>query len=216
MTPVGSGFNRIARSYDLIAKLVFGKSISQSHLAFLDDLPVNATILVLGGGSGAFLTSIPELHQKEVLYLDASPVMLSLAARQLKGRYPNVRFVEGTELNIPATVKPSVVITHFYMDMFPEDVLNQIIKNVGGQCEPDVKWIVSDFVKPVRFRQQVLLRIMYRFFRILTKIEATDLPDWEQIMATNGYQPMRSQFYAGKFIKAVLFERIHVPANTIR
>ena len=215
MSAVGNRFDRIAHVYDTIARLVFGNSIKRSHLAFLEDLPNSSNILVLGGGSGAFIPSIPNIDEREIWYLDPSPVMLSLATRQLKGKASKVRFVNGTEMDIPVGLKVSAVITHYYLDMFSEEILGKVIRKIDAHCEPDVKWIVSDFVKPSNFRQRFTLWLMYRFFRILTKIEAKNLPDWEKLMAKNGYRPVASRFYHGQFIKAVLFDKINVRANTI-
>ena len=56
-----NGFDFIAPYYDKLASLVYGNAIKNSQHVFLDRIPKASRILVVGGGSGVFLSA---LHQE--------------------------------------------------------------------------------------------------------------------------------------------------------
>lgn len=204
MTDVAAGFNKLAPFYNTLSRIVFLNSLEKSQKHFLSHISATDNVLILGGGSGNFLKALLQKHPGlHIDYIDISPVMLKLAQEKARNA-TSVNFLEGTELSIPETTY-SVVITNFYLDVFSEATLKQIILKIKKHIQPHTKWVVTDFVK-CRFWQRIILWLMYRFFRLFTGIEANTLPDWRKILNQTGFEEMDSAKFYGGFIKSSLFK----------
>lgn len=201
---ISTGFNRLAPAYTLLAKIIFGNAIQQSQLHFLNYILPDDRMLILGGGSGDLLKAILKIHPAiRIDYIDISPKMLELARK--KNPVPlNVNFIEGTEGNIPE-VSYSVVITNFYLDLFPNETLTKVISKIKKSLRPSATWLVTDFVNEKTWHR-IMLWIMYRFFRITTGIEAKRLPDWRVALLKSGVNEVDSVNYYGGFIKSSVYK----------
>jgi ubiquinone/menaquinone biosynthesis C-methylase UbiE len=207
MTSQLNRFNRIAIVYDLLAKIVFGKSMRWAQTFFLGSISDQSNVLIIGGGTGwiarDLLSVKPSAH---IVYIDASDKMLASAKQRLRAYPENIQFIHGTQDDIPEDSEFGTIITNFYVDLFPPDVLNIHIKRIGSHLKADGKWIVTDFVSD-RNWHRFLLWVMYRFFKTTAAIHARVLPDWQQLMKTNNFVVIETrEFYRG-FIRASLYKR---------
>ena len=200
-----NGFDRIAFIYDFLAKLVFGKSIIDSQKFFLSNISDNSKVLILGGGSGWLLSEF--LKQKpncEVWYIEASEKMISLS----KGKIENIRnvhFIHGTEQDIQLSIKYDVLITNFYLDLFTNHQLLNIITKIRSVMKAEAQWIVTDFVNNKRWWQSIMLKVMYWFFRITCSIESRQLPEWNRLVEKAGVKEVSSKAFYSGFIKTALY-----------
>lgn len=207
MNRTQNGFDRVANVYDLLAGLVFGNHIRNAQTAFLDELPLHARVLVLGGGTGSFLPELILRNRPDVIwFIDSSPKMISLACKRIQA-FANVHFITGTEMDIPASTRATVVLTHFYLDLFRAHDLDIAIHQILKNASPDVIWIAADFVRPRLFYQRILLRAMYRFFRMTAGLKTETLPDWESHLKSFGFSPRTSKSFYNGFIKSAWFEK---------
>ncbi|WP_165841049.1 class I SAM-dependent methyltransferase [Larkinella punicea] len=200
--PVDAGFDGIAPFYDALSRLVFGNSLRKAQAHWLGSVPKKANILVLGGGSGWLLSRILAVcDPKTVLYIDASPVMISLAKKEVNND-SRVDFRVGTETAIRPGDRVQVLFTPFVLDLFTEERLQtQILPRLLTCLDKDGYWFCCDFVKPVFWWQRLLLWGQYRFFRTLSRIEANRLPNW--LMLLNSQPSLhsgKSQPYFGRMI----------------
>jgi tRNA (cmo5U34)-methyltransferase len=207
MTSQLNRFNRIAIVYDLLAKIVFGKSMRRAQTFFLGSIADQSNVLIIGGGTGwiarDLLSVKPGAH---IVYIEASDKMLASAKQKLSAYPENIQFIHGTQDDIPEGFEFETVITNFYVDLFSPDVLNIHIKRIGSHLKPDGKWIVTDFVSN-RNWHRLLLWVMYRFFKTTAAIDARVLPDWQQLMETNNFNAIETgEFYRG-FIRTCLYKR---------
>ncbi|HYF69997.1 MAG TPA: class I SAM-dependent methyltransferase [Ohtaekwangia sp.] len=204
-----NNFDAIARLYDTLSFLVFGNTLFKAQLQFLHVIPSGAKILMLGGGTGALLRKILKVCPDcTVWYIEASSAMIEIASK--KNNSPvNVRFIHGTESDIPLQHRFDVVITNFYFDLFPTDKLGTIIKTISLSCSSEVRWLVTDFTDPKNLWQKLLLKIMYRFFRVVCKIEASTIPDWQGKMDVADFSPQHIKHFYHRFVVAAAYEKTH-------
>ncbi len=199
-----NGFDRIAPIYDLLARIVFDKSIEQSQKHFLGSIPPYSQVLILGGGTGALLTAL--LRAKpycEIWYIDASHEMIERA----KGRKAGVvHFIQGTQVDIPSLTF-DVVITNFYLDLFPDVKLHDVVAAIMRVMRPGGKWLVTDFIPSRRIWHKMLLPLMYFFFRKVCKIESKRLPRWREILGGSGLFKETSQTFYDGFIESAVYGR---------
>ncbi|HEY5919069.1 MAG TPA: methyltransferase domain-containing protein [Chryseolinea sp.] len=202
------GFDVIAPYYDSLARLVFGDSIRRCQLEYLDKIPPDAQVLIIGGGTGWLLSELIKINPScRVWYLESSMKMLEMTKARFDGvSNPKIVFIHGTEKNLQqyTEIHFDAVITNFYFDLFTSASLNLALGEIKKCFSPGVTLLVSEFVARTRWHR-LLLFLMYRFFRWTCAIEARNLPDWEDQLKKNGFvQRSEATFYFG-FIKSSMY-----------
>lgn len=205
-TPLNT-FDRIAWVYDGLARLVFGRSVVNAQLQYLSCIKEKSSVLILGGGSGQVAEELirrcPSAH---IWYIEASSQMISLT--QLRNiPQQNITFIHGTEESIPENCVFDAIITSFYLDLFPDTAQRKIIKKITSFLAPEGTWLVADFVDERKIWQRFLLKVMYSFFRVVSKIQATELVDWRKNMCSQGMTKVEATPFFGGFITSVLYKR---------
>lgn len=194
-------FDLISPLYDALSRIVFGRSLERVQCVFLPKIPPNSTVLLIGGGTGYLLAELlTQCQPRHVLFLEASAKMLTRARRRvqdhpLAGR---VEFRHGTEADLPWGEAFGVVIVPFVLDLFPEAVLKfRFLPPLLRVTAPGGCWLVTDFVYSPRLPHQLILKTMYRFFRLVSGIEARQLPDWRRMLTEAGLSPEGQRVVAG-------------------
>lgn len=202
-----NNFNRVSSYYDPLSRLIFGNSLRHSQILYLDDIPENGNVLILGGGTGWLLAEL--LRKKpsvNVWYVDAASAMIGLAKKKVSGLpHERIRFIHGTQDAIPAEVRFDAAITYFLMDLFTTPTVFDIISKVKNALVPEGLWLMTDFVKTEKRWHRMLLKSMYYFFRHTSGVEAKELPPWEPLMLASGLSIEKEEFFYNGFIKAVEF-----------
>lgn len=201
-----NGFNTIAPFYDHLANLVFGRSIQSSQKVFLNEIKDCSTILILGGGTGWLLQELPRTNAAgKICYVEASSKMIELTKVAVKND-ERVKFIHGTEDDIPVLTKFDTVITNFYLDVFTQKSLCVAVRKIGKSLMPGAYWLVADFTASTKWWQRVLLKVMYYFFRIVSKIESSELPDWRSEIDTAGFKEQKTGIFYSGFILSILYK----------
>lgn len=200
------GFDLVAPYYDQLAGLVYGKSIRRAQTIHLDRIPPKAKILVIGGGTGWWLKQfIGKRADCHIWYVDPSEKMLRQAMAYAAG-CGRVVFIHGNEECIPA-MEFDVVVTYFFLDMFGEEALRQMVVQLKGTLTPGGIWIVSDFVDD-RFWHRILLFLMYRFFKAIGAVENTRLANWKMALLNQQLECKEQKFFYGKFILSGIYRKV--------
>jgi tRNA (cmo5U34)-methyltransferase len=198
-------FNRIAFIYDFLAKLVFGKAIKDSQKYFLNRISDYSKVLILGGGSGWLVADLLKVKPNcEVWYIDASEKMISLSKSKIEYE-PMVYFIHGTEQDIPLSIKYNVVITNFYLDLFTDHQLENVVAKIQSSMVLAARWIITDFVDCNKWWQKTMLKAMYWFFRITCNIESKKLPEWNRFVEKAGLKKIESKAFYSGFIETALY-----------
>ena len=201
-----NGFDRIAFIYDLLASLIFRKEITESQKYFLNKIPDYSKVLMLGGGTGWLLAELLKSKPNcEVWYIDASEKMISLSKSRIETGH-TVHFIHGTEQDTPASINYDVVITNFYLDLFTDHQLTEILNKILRSMKPGAHWIATDFIDNKKWCQGMMLKMMYWFFRITCNIESHQLPEWDKSMEKVGLKEIGSKTFYRGFIKTTLYQ----------
>src|SRR3954467_9940136 len=82
---MSANFNFIARYYNFLSGLIFGKSIHKAQLFYINQIPDDAIVLIVGGGSGKFLYDfLLRKRVNKILYVESSAEMLRLSEAKIK------------------------------------------------------------------------------------------------------------------------------------
>ncbi|MEO5976104.1 MAG: methyltransferase domain-containing protein [Chryseolinea sp.] len=203
-SPQINNFDALAGIYDTLAKVVFGRSIKDAQCVMLSELSGANTILIIGGGTGWLLDEVLKINQtSQIWYVDASSNMVSQARRRCERlNSKQVKFVQGTENELPDQPTFDAVIANFYFDMFSPASLQVVMKRIKESMEPGAVLIATDFTKSKRLWHALLLGTMYRFFRIASKLEAGTLPPWQSLLVDSGFKEESAHKFYDGFIEA--------------
>lgn len=202
-----NGFDRIAWAYDFLAGTVFGRAMERSQVTYLSEIQPGSRVLILGGGTGWIIARLLSIRPDcEVTYIDASGRMIGKARRRLI-EPAKVRLIHGTEDDIPPGSTFDVVITHFYLDMFPKNHLAHLVGKIGGFIPGRTQWIATDFVGNEKFWQRIMLLVMYKFFHLTAGIQSNSLPDWNRSLREAGWVKSESRFFYSRFIESAVYRR---------
>jgi tRNA (cmo5U34)-methyltransferase len=200
-------FDVIAPVYDLLSRMVYGKSIVAAQKYFLKDIPEGAHVLIVGGGTGWIIEELFAVNKTcSVVYIEASQKMLQKAqSRMNSSDKSRIQFIFQSEM--PSEGSYDVIITNFFLDVFPSYKLIYIIQQLKDRVVTNGRWIVTDFVDDGKRWQRFLLKVMYAFFRSVSKLEASILPPWQRLLMDAGMQRNGvKRFYAG-FIETAIYQK---------
>ena len=198
-------FDFIAPVYDVLARLVFGGAIRESHRSFLHELHEPQSILILGGGTGEIL---PELVSRnpdaKIYFVDASGEMIARAKKRSDSE--NIVFLVGTEDEIPANVLFDTVLTFYYLDLFDDRQLPEIITKIKTVLKPGGTWLVADFTDKGKWWHPAVLTFMYLFFRFSAGVRVRRLPDWRNHLEQAGLRCTLQKLFKGGLIEGRLYK----------
>ncbi len=204
-------FGRLARVYDLLASLVFGRALRQAQREALQaGLPLAGPtphVLVLGGGPGWVLTELlRQCPAARVLYLETSAAMLERAQARLRRHLPlateQVEFRQGSEWSLKLGEQFDAIVTFFVLDCFTPADFPGALARLQAARRPAAPWLVADFGPPQRWWQRVLLRTMYLFFGVAVGLRAQQLPPWPTALATLGLKTRFLSAHYARFIRS--------------
>lgn len=199
-----NSFNWIAPFYDSLTKLFFGKAFYKAQIHFLSEIPKKGRVLIIGGGTGWILNELLRINPDcEVHYVEASSKMVEKTRRRVSPKH-KVKFIFGSENSIPRNGKYDAVITNFFLDLFSESLTDVILK-IKRSLSKNSIWIVTDFEDNGKLWQKVMLKTMYFFFRVTSRIEASQIPDIEEELKKQGIKKSKEEIFLGSFIRSSVY-----------
>lgn len=210
-------FDRIAAHFRRLEKLVFHQRMQRCRTAFLRELPRVGKIALVGEGNGEFLQEL--LHHAEfetIHYIDSSKVMLEIARQRVqrfsKVTDPQVKFYHCDLLQDPLPDRGyDLVVTNFFLDLFNQQTLDECINKIAEASTKDAVWLYADFqIAGSRFqktRAKSWLKIMYLFFRFVSRIQAHELIDPAEQISRKGFELVGRREFDRGLMRAEIRQR---------
>lgn len=203
-------FDKIAKYYDVLSALVFGKSIERSQNVFNNEILNGTKILIIGGGTGKFLqTLVTTRSDLDIVYLESSEKMLQLAFRRLEkvNHKCKIMFKIGNENTIEENEKFDIIVTHFILDLYQKEELVELMNKLYQHLRHKGFWIFSDFKYQSSFInwKYILLKTMYLFFNKMAKVQAKRLENFDLFFQNLNMRKIRSEGFYVNFIETSLY-----------
>lgn len=213
----GKGFDRISSLYIFLSRLIFGSSLLRSQFHFTDRIEKQDRVLILGVGTGQLLIKVLQQNKATAITcVDISEKMLQRARRLLQKEFPDnpvpVEFICCPAQDFSSACRFDLILLPYLLDCMTEPDVRTMLSNTKKQLQPNGKIILTDFRIPgtpfiVHAYAKLLLKILYLFFRIVCRIPAKQLPDFDLIFSGQGFHVKEEKtFYAG-----ILFTQMYVP-----
>lgn len=206
-------FDPLAAHYWWLERVTFGPMLHWCRTVHIPRLAACRRALVAGDGDGRFLEAL--LRANPFITVDAvdiSPGMTATAHRRTRFAADRVRFTVADIRTAPLRAAGyDLIVTHFLLDCFPADQLESVVSRLAEASRPHGRWLVGDFeVPPGRWRARLarlILGGMYAWFRVVTRLPATELVDPSPLLATHGFTLVASASRLGGFVSSRLWER---------
>jgi ubiquinone/menaquinone biosynthesis C-methylase UbiE len=209
-------FDALAPHYRWMERLLAGEKLQRCRTAFIERIANNQEILILGQGAGRFVAKLAAINRTaRITCLDSSSGMLRMTEKALRRENNFSNRIELLHCNILTWIPPEArfdgIISHFFLDCFTPSQLEEIVRRVAISARPRALWLLSDFNQPEfglsKWRARVILWVMYRFFRLLTRLPASDLVSPDAFLQKNGFQLCERRFADWNFLHTDLWQR---------
>ena len=190
-------FDRLAPHYRWMEFILTGEKLQRCRLAWLNEVRNCREVLIVGEGPGRFLPlCVRELPAARIVCVDASRAMLDRARASLSRAGGDGQRVEFVHAAVPEWQPPAatfdLIVTHFFLDCFPEPMLTQVVASLARAAKPAARWLVADFQIPPsgvsRLRAKLILALAYQFFRGVTNLPAKRLESPDAALAHHGFR----------------------------
>jgi len=199
------GYNLIAPFYGVLERIWFGHILQAARIAFIDHIPKNARILIIGGGLGNELPIINDHHpQCTIDFVDSSDNMIKFAKSNRQDQL-FVNYYHSLEEVIDHRYE--FILLHFFLDQFTNQTLTNIVRQVATMLVDRGHISVVDFAETSIPLNKVQIWLMYRFFRIIAHIEAKYLPNYNNVLASQGFINLDKATYMQGMIQSSLFQK---------
>ena len=207
-------FDLVAPHYRWLETIVFGNALQHARTHWIDKFARPKRTLIVGEGNGRFLCELLRVYPRlEVDCVDASNTMLQLSRMRVRRTFPesfsHVHFFCEDILKWSPRKSYDLLVTHFFLDCFSRNELSLIIEKLAHAARPGTVWLIADFTIPrqrfARARAQLLLSLMYAFFRAAAGISARELVDATPYLNKNGFSRVSGKLLRARLVKSDLF-----------
>jgi Methyltransferase domain len=173
----------------------FGPWLERCRNAQLEQLTGARHALLLGDGDGRFLARL--LKANPLLcadVVDSSHSMLCILDRRVRRCGPLVaqqiclHHADALEWNPRGSY--DLIVSHFFLDCFFPDQLEQLLNRVLPHAQPGAQWVISEFAFPrnpvAAHLARAIISLLYRAFGLLTGLRVRTLPDYETALLRHG------------------------------
>ncbi len=190
-------FDLLAPHYRWLEAVAAGNKLQRCRTAWLKRIPRAEKVLIYGDGNGRFLAELLRCFPAaQVTSVDISARMITLARERLVREglpLAQVEFVHANALKwIPPERTYDLVVTHFFLDCFRPDQLAKLMPAIANAAQAHAHWLVADFKVAdgnclKRWRSQMILALMYVFFRAVTHLSARRITPPDSLLASTGF-----------------------------
>lgn len=191
-------FDRLASHYDWLEAITAGSRLQRARTQWLETLRGCQHILSVGEGHGRFAAACARrFPDAELTCIESSRGMLARAWRRIENSSVKIEWVLEDVLSWHAPRKYDAVVTCFFLDCFPRDILANVIAKLANSATDDATWLVADFAVPsrgiARYRARFVHWLMYRFFRLAVGLPARRLVTPDELLAAQGFHLVARQ-----------------------
>ena len=194
-----NSFDKVAGAYDWLSRQVFGDAILASQLVFCVLLEKEHDVLILGGGTGKLLETIPSV--RSIDYVEKSRKMLQLAYPRTIAN--NISYYQEDFLTWRTDKKYDAILCPFFLDCFDTTHLYKVIRKVKTHMKAEGLLLVADFEQ--KHTPKTLSILMHWFFRITANLESRKLKDIHNALTSEGMMAINEKF----FRQNMIFSRVY-------
>lgn len=203
-------FDRIAPFYPLAEQFLAGGRVQRARSFHATAALAGCRrILISGDGHGPGLEMVLRtVPHARITVVESCAAMIPIARDRVRRLGLHARGVTWVHEDLrewkPARGGFDAVIAQFFLDCFAPDDLQRVVRRLSRAADRRASFLVCDFRIPSRgwkrLRAALIHRVLYRLFRSLTGLEATELTPPEPFLGTEGFVLRRRALFCGGLI----------------
>ncbi len=201
-------YNRIAKYYDRMSRLVYGDRQHQVQCLLLDYLKAGDRVLWVGGGEGRLLLDMDQLGLNlHIDYVEASSVMVDLAQeKKVSSAILVDYFIEDIRYFTMNVESYDVVLTAFLFDHFSQQEADDLFSRLDSALKAGGIWLYADFIASRKSFYPLLTKMMLWFFRIAVGLKINHLPHVINRFEDN-YELKKKKMVFKEYIVSVIYKK---------
>lgn len=205
---MAGNYDNSASFYDRLSRLVFGDALMKAQRYFLPQIPADARVMIIGGGTGKILEEISKVHPSElrITYVEISAKMMALSRKRNAGAN-QLEFINKAIEDVELPQVFDVIITPFLFDNYAAKTLPATFRHIHQMLKPGGLWFNTDFQLTGKWWQAVLLKSMLLFFKVLCGVESWRLPDVEREFGKHGYTLAGTKLFFKDFVGTRMYKK---------
>lgn len=189
-------FDTLAPIYLWMERLAAGNKMQQCRTAFLAEMPEPRRILIAGEGHGrSVMACLQAFPSAQMTCVDISLGMIAQARNALVVQgfeVGRVEFVHADFLSwSPEAEAYDLIVTHYFLDCFTSTQMESVVQKLASAAAPKAAWHIADFQLAKsgwrRVRSVVIVWLLYRFFRLMTHLSASELVSPDARLKSAGF-----------------------------
>lgn len=205
-----NNYDKIAKHYDFLSRLVFFKSQVNAQINQLKYIPKNSQILIVGGGTGWILEEITKIQPSglHIFYVEASVKMTALSKQKNSGS--NIVEFFTQDIKDFATQNTfDIILTPFLFDNFKVNDAKSAFNKLHDTLKDNGLWFFTDFNVQGKSSLWKLLfiKFMYQFFTLFKIIDTQNLVNTAPYFEEKNYSIIDSKLYYNTFIEAIVYRK---------
>jgi SAM-dependent methyltransferase len=205
-------FDPVARPYRWMEYLSFGPMLERCRTTYLDQLAGARRALILGDGDGRFLARLLAANPNVTAdVVDSSRTMLRILENRTRQNRHRVHLHRADALAWQPHGNYDLIVTHFFLDCFFPEQLEQLLDRVLPHAQPGARWVISEFAIPANpilaLFAGALVGLLYRIFKMLTGLPVHNLPDHTTALRKRGLVLLQTRTYLAGLLCAQLWSR---------
>lgn len=200
-------YDKIARQYDFLSRLVFFKSQVKAQTEQLGYIGHCKNLLIVGGGTGWILKDLNAIAQPiAIVFVEMASEMIALAKKI--DTHHHVEFVHRDIEAYQTDQVFDAVLTPFLFDNFDRAKAERVFVHIDSLLAVEAIWLYADFYlnRQSALWKRAVLKAMQLFFRLVNVVRVNDLVDVAPFFKAN-YIVIAEKSYYGNFIKAVVYKK---------
>lgn len=199
-------YDRLAKHYDFLSRMVFFKSQVQAQTEQLIYIKNCKHLLIVGGGTGWILKDLNVLTTTiNITFVETSAKMIELANKV--NTHHQVEFIHQDIENFNSNKNFDAVLTPFLFDNFDEIKAKKVFLKIDNMLLGRAFWLYMDFRLDGKWWKNLLLKTMHLFFSLMRVVKVNTLPKMENAFSTNGYELRSEKLYYSGFIEAKVYQK---------
>lgn len=204
-----NNYDRIARYYDRLSRLVFFQAQVSAQKDQLHLIQPDSRILIVGGGTGWILEEISTIYPEglHITFIEISASMIEMAKKRAVGRN-EVHFIHQAVEQYEPIGNFDVVMTAFLFDNFAMERAATVFNKLYRLLNDRGLWLFADFTLTKgggKWWKKSLLKLMYFFFRRIARVESHNLVNLDHLFAK--LEMVVEKHYYHDFIRSTVYRK---------
>ncbi|MCO6461590.1 MAG: class I SAM-dependent methyltransferase [Saprospiraceae bacterium] len=204
-------YNRIARTYDFLSRIVFWGAQQKIQKGLIKWLKNGDNILIVGGGSGWILEEIAKLNlaKIKITYVEESSKMIQLTRRR-QFQTSHVEIIQADIFELKIREKFDVIFTPFLFDHFNKEESQYLFEKLNKCANKSALWINTDFSLNSgagKWWKKIYMAIIYIFFKWAIHIKNSELTELDPIIIKKGYSKLFEKYTYMNFIHGSIWQK---------